>query len=285
MSEVPLWGSEEIHPDVFWVWDLGVGQGGRGTGSLFRTRTPPIAICLGFGASTTSPPWNRCRFRLQNGTAENQGSSRGQQTHHDVNLASRNHHGTMLGSANHNRVSNSARRQGVITVSADSSRCHQSSTTEPSRNHLGVSKSPRGQQYARGHHGVSRLKGPSRCQQTHHGVIIVASRKHHETITGSAKHHHGVSTAITVLAKQHHRFRKVDIRLPGKGKSKLPWSEAGQPNHPDEDLDSDKKVVNREVSLITVSAKRHHGVIRLAVGEAELALDDRDVEAPLFPGR
>ena len=242
MSEVPLWGSEEIHPDVFWVWDLGVGQGGRGTGSLFRTRTPPIAICLGFGASTTSPPWNRCRFRLQNGTAENQGSSRGQQTHHDVNLASRNHHGTMLGSANHNRVSNSARRQGVITVSADSSRCHHCSTPEASRNH----------------HWVS---------------------------TGSAKHHHGVSTAITVLAKQHHRFRKVDIRLPGKGKSKLPWSEAGQPNHPDEDLDSDKKVVNREVSLITVSAKRHHGVIRLAVGEAELALDDRDVEAPLFPGR
>ena len=39
-------------------------------------------------------------------------------------------------------------------------------------------------------------------------------------------------------------------------------------------------------NIITVSAKRHRGqYARLAVGEAELALDDRDVEAPLLPGR
>ena len=32
---------------------------------------------------------------------------------------------------------------------------------------------------------------------------------------------------------------KVDIWLPGKGNSKLPWREAGPPNHRDDKVDSD----------------------------------------------
>ena len=34
--------------------------------------------------------------------------------------------------------------------------------------------------------------------------------------------------------------RKVDVRLPGKGNSKLPWREAGPPNHLDDTMDSDQ---------------------------------------------
>ena len=34
--------------------------------------------------------------------------------------------------------------------------------------------------------------------------------------------------------------RKVDVRLPGKGNSKLPWREAGPPNHLDDKVDSDR---------------------------------------------
>ena len=34
--------------------------------------------------------------------------------------------------------------------------------------------------------------------------------------------------------------RKVDVRLPGKGNSKLPWRKAGPPNHLDEKVDSDQ---------------------------------------------
>ena len=33
---------------------------------------------------------------------------------------------------------------------------------------------------------------------------------------------------------------KVDIRLPGKGNSKLPWRKAGPPNHLDDKVDSDQ---------------------------------------------
>ena len=41
------------------------------------------------------------------------------------------------------------------------------------------------------------------------------------------------------------RPRKVDIRLPGK----LPWREASPPNHHDDRVDSDQKVINKEVSI------------------------------------
>ena len=34
--------------------------------------------------------------------------------------------------------------------------------------------------------------------------------------------------------------RKVDVRLPGKGNSKLPWRKAGPPNHLDDKVDSDQ---------------------------------------------
>ena len=33
--------------------------------------------------------------------------------------------------------------------------------------------------------------------------------------------------------------RKVDVRLPGKREFKLPWREAGPPNHLDDKVDSD----------------------------------------------
>ena len=35
-------------------------------------------------------------------------------------------------------------------------------------------------------------------------------------------------------------YRKVDVRLPGKGNSKLPWREAGPLNHHDDVVDSDQ---------------------------------------------
>ena len=35
-------------------------------------------------------------------------------------------------------------------------------------------------------------------------------------------------------------YRKVDVRLPGKGNSKLPWREAGPLNHLDDVVDSDQ---------------------------------------------
>jgi len=38
--------------------------------------------------------------------------------------------------------------------------------------------------------------------------------------------------------------RKVDVRLPGKGDSKLPWREAGPLDHQDDIVDSDQQVVN-----------------------------------------
>ena len=41
------------------------------------------------------------------------------------------------------------------------------------------------------------------------------------------------------------RLKKVDMRLPGK----LPWREAGPPNHLDDKVDSDQLVVNKELSL------------------------------------
>ena len=44
-------------------------------------------------------------------------------------------------------------------------------------------------------------------------------------------------------------FRKVDVRLPGKGNLKLPWREAGPLNHHDNIVDSDQQVVNEELSL------------------------------------
>jgi len=34
--------------------------------------------------------------------------------------------------------------------------------------------------------------------------------------------------------------RRVDVRLPGKGEFKLPWREAGPPNHHDDKVDSDQ---------------------------------------------
>jgi len=34
--------------------------------------------------------------------------------------------------------------------------------------------------------------------------------------------------------------RKVDVRLPGKGNSKLPWRKAGPPKHLDDKVDSDQ---------------------------------------------
>ena len=37
-----------------------------------------------------------------------------------------------------------------------------------------------------------------------------------------------------------HLPRKVDVRLPGKGNSKLPWRKAGPPNHLDDKVDSDQ---------------------------------------------
>ena len=36
------------------------------------------------------------------------------------------------------------------------------------------------------------------------------------------------------------RPRKVDVRLPGKENSKLPWREAGPLNHLDDTMDSDQ---------------------------------------------
>ena len=35
-------------------------------------------------------------------------------------------------------------------------------------------------------------------------------------------------------------LRKVEVRLPGKGNSKLPWREAGPLHHPDDIIDSDQ---------------------------------------------
>ena len=43
--------------------------------------------------------------------------------------------------------------------------------------------------------------------------------------------------------------RKVDIRLYGKGNSKLPWRKAGQRRHLVDVVDSDQQVVNEEVSF------------------------------------
>ena len=37
-----------------------------------------------------------------------------------------------------------------------------------------------------------------------------------------------------------------------KRESKLPWREAGPPNHHDDKVDSDQQVVNKELSLLTV---------------------------------
>ena len=48
--------------------------------------------------------------------------------------------------------------------------------------------------------------------------------------------------------------RKVDIRLPGKGK--LP----GPPNHLDDTVDSDQKVVNKELSLSLVRVAKQRKV-------------------------
>ena len=52
------------------------------------------------------------------------------------------------------------------------------------------------------------------------------------------------------------KSRKVDVRLPGKGNSKLPWRKAGPPNHLDDKVDSDQQVVNKELSLWTQGAGR-----------------------------
>ena len=43
--------------------------------------------------------------------------------------------------------------------------------------------------------------------------------------------------------------RKVDVRLHGKGNSKLPWRKAGRPRHLVDVVDSDQQVVNKELSL------------------------------------
>ena len=42
---------------------------------------------------------------------------------------------------------------------------------------------------------------------------------------------------------------KVDIRLHGKGNSRVPWRKAGQPRHLIDVVDSDQWVVNKELSL------------------------------------
>ena len=47
----------------------------------------------------------------------------------------------------------------------------------------------------------------------------------------------------------HHLHRKVDIRLHGKGNSKIPWRKAGQPSHLVDLVDSDQWVVNKELSV------------------------------------
>ena len=47
----------------------------------------------------------------------------------------------------------------------------------------------------------------------------------------------------------HLRFRKVDIRLHGKGNAKLPQRKAGQPSHLVDVVDSDQQDVNKELSL------------------------------------
>ena len=44
-------------------------------------------------------------------------------------------------------------------------------------------------------------------------------------------------------------YRKEDIRLHGKGNSKLPWCKAGQPRDLVDVVDSDRYVVNKELSL------------------------------------
>ena len=48
----------------------------------------------------------------------------------------------------------------------------------------------------------------------------------------------------------HDGSRKVDVRLPGKREFKLPWREAGPPNHRDDKVDSEQQVVNKELSLM-----------------------------------
>ena len=48
-----------------------------------------------------------------------------------------------------------------------------------------------------------------------------------------------------------HLNRKVDIRLHGKGDSKLWWRKAGQPSHLVDVVDSDQYVVNKELSPST----------------------------------
>ena len=50
--------------------------------------------------------------------------------------------------------------------------------------------------------------------------------------------------------------RKVDIRLHGKGNSKLHWRKAGQPRHLVDVVDSDQWVFNEELSLYTVQIVR-----------------------------
>ena len=42
--------------------------------------------------------------------------------------------------------------------------------------------------------------------------------------------------------------RKVGVRLPQKREFKLPWREAGTPDHHDDRVDSDQWVVNKELS-------------------------------------
>ena len=64
-----------------------------------------------------------------------------------------------------------------------------------------------------------------------------------ETRSGSQGHNLAL-TGLSVPSP-----RKVDVRLPGKGNSKLPWRKAGPPNHHDDKVDSDQLVVNKELSL------------------------------------
>ena len=44
-------------------------------------------------------------------------------------------------------------------------------------------------------------------------------------------------------------FRKVDVRLPGKGNPNSHGARPGPPNHHDDEVDSDQWVVNKEFSL------------------------------------
>ena len=53
---------------------------------------------------------------------------------------------------------------------------------------------------------------------------------------------HGVCLRCRVVSgwRVYCRPRKVDVRLPGIENSRLPWREAGPPNHHDDNVDSDQ---------------------------------------------